>query len=199
MKKYSVFLYMIIVVFGFTGISYAVPILNEYDTGLYYDTFTSGPNTGQSYGFYTNSGDLLFVEDGNNTGNIDNLENAESLIENALGYSDSFELIETPLDFTSYDGNTGTWSSTSYSYLISFYAVKAGNAYAMYHVDPAENTGSWSTYDLWVYGEGGNDGVDISHFTGYNPSAPVPEPATMLLLGSGLVGLGAFGRKKYKR
>ncbi len=52
------------------------------------------------------------------------------------------------------------------------------------------------TEDLILSGFWPNQGA-ISHVSLYGASTPVPEPATMLLLGVGLVGLAGFGRKRF--
>jgi len=55
----------------------------------------------------------------------------------------------------------------------------------------------WGVVDITALLENGtvNDIYAFSHW-GETGGAPVPEPGTMLLLGSGLIGLAGFSRKK---
>ncbi len=98
------------------------------------------------------------------------------------------------------DSKSGSWELSN-SYVAEFYTVKAATEFALYYVDPEVNSGLWWTGHLLT--PNGNNIPGISHFSavyteGNNqpPENLVPEPATMILMGVGLLGLGFGLRKK---
>ena len=189
----------------------AVPILNIGGDDI------EDISAGVAYDHYQNSGEYMYFKEANNMGVRYSDGTLEAEVADWLGINgynvSGFTLTDSTADvvFTIWNGThdvlddpddskSGTWAVIPPGNTISLYAVKASNAYAMYLVDPADGWGSWSTYDLYSLGYGGNDGVEISHFTAYNStSTPVPEPATMLLFGTGLVGISIKTRKHIKK
>ena len=193
MKKFLVFLCAMSLVFGVVGVAGAVAIPFQVGTGGFLEeTVTSGPGVLGSWdALGTNE---FWLDEGETSQVIDFFDIWTPLALAEGTVTANVELLSPSPSEDVY--NTGTFK------LFAFFILSNGSV-------------TWGDPEPVPYSYGGMDGgiltldlIDIpsewqcgTHYTFSgtitNNQAPVPEPATILLLGTGLIGLAGLGRRKF--
>ncbi|MFH1965884.1 MAG: PEP-CTERM sorting domain-containing protein, partial [Acidobacteriota bacterium] len=127
-------------------------------------------------------------------------------IQSGNDYPNNFALVQTLAGTTltmagKSDEAGGGWTSPSGqitqgtfvwngSGVITHISIKAGNFFTLFVLtDPLNPCDSQEVIQSQIRNPTNNDFLAISHITGYTGTTSVPEPATLMLLGLGLVAV----------
>ena len=203
MKKILVFLCAVTLVFGLAGMAEATPY--TFDMGTNSQVDTSGTNSVLQ--MYANvnpnlDNEIFALEEGeSNTFYFAELGTLEDWIDTddlSLGNLVAYVDFDNPDFVQAIDGrsigfaSTANWNRYYQGWALAWndpvvVDFDAGGQFTIELSDVHYISGFWQ----------GPDGSADVYVTVTLNSAPVPEPATMLLLASGLAGMGVLGRKKF--
>ena len=123
------------------------------------------------------------------------------------GGTDEINGTITPISST-YEGSLYGWDLYEEVFSISEVTLAPGTYYLAFENATTTDSGlqaawDWSgnsntSADAWNGDGGQSTGLTSTTFALYSPSSPVPEPSSLLLLGSGVTALAGMIRRKLK-
>ncbi len=198
MKKVLVFLSVVLLVFGALGSAGAMPISFDVagspDSSVTLSNVSTSGSTSVTASLVDDLDDVVFSLDDGEQYTFDFIKiEVGGLFGGGSADISATLAFDLPPDSVANGSGSGVWG-TALGVISGGYLTWQNQPSPIVLAD-----GSYFDVEFENILEGGLGNSTTVHATVTAHAAPVPEPATVLLMGIGLLGLGGYGRKRFKK